>query len=95
MTLQVVWFKRDLRLFDHRPLVEASQRGPVLCIYVVEDAYWQLAETSNRQWLFVRDSLLDLQQQLTALGGSLLILRSSVCEALTLLQQSEIGRAHV
>lgn len=88
MTLQVVWFKRDLRLFDHRPLVEASQHGPVLCIYVVEDAYWQLAETSNRQWLFVRDSLLDLQQQLAALGGSLLILRSSVCEALTLLQQS-------
>lgn len=86
MTLQVVWFKRDLRLFDHRPLVEASQRGPVLCIYVLEDAYWQLAETSNRQWLFIRESLQDLAQQLDALGGSLLVLRSTVCEALTLLQ---------
>ncbi|OBP14212.1 hypothetical protein A5320_16385 [Rheinheimera sp. SA_1] len=88
MTVQVVWYKRDLRLADHRPLVAASQSGPVLCLYVLEDAYWQLAETSNRQWLFVRDSLLDLEQQLAAIGGSLLILRSSVCEALTLLQQS-------
>ncbi len=87
MPLQVVWFKRDLRVTDHRPLVEASQRGPVLCIYVLEDGYWQLAETSNRQWLFVRESLWDLQQQLATLGGSLLVLRSSVCEVLTLLQQ--------
>ncbi|RVU41991.1 deoxyribodipyrimidine photolyase [Rheinheimera riviphila] len=87
MTVQVVWFKRDLRIADHRPLLEASQHGSVLCLYVLEDDYWQLAETSNRQWLFVRDSLLDLQQQLAAIGGSLLILRSSVGEALTLLQQ--------
>lgn len=85
--LQVIWFKRDLRVFDHQPLVEASQRGPVLCIYVLEDEYWQLAETSNRQWLFIRESLQDLQQQLAALGGNLLIVRSSVCDMLhTLLQ---------
>jgi deoxyribodipyrimidine photo-lyase len=88
MTLQVVWFKRDLRVFDHRALVEASQRGPVLCIYVLEDAYWQLAETSNRQWLFIRESLQDLAQQLAALGGSLLVVRSTVDEALTLLLQN-------
>jgi deoxyribodipyrimidine photo-lyase len=87
MPLQVVWFKRDLRVSDHRPLVEASQRGPLLCIYVLEDDYWQLAETSNRQWLFVRDSLLDLQQQLAVLGGNLLMIRSSVVEALSLLYQ--------
>jgi deoxyribodipyrimidine photo-lyase len=80
--LQVIWFKRDLRVFDHQPLVEASQRGPVLCIYVLEDEYWQLAETSNRQWLFIRESLQDLQQQLAALGGNLLIVRSSVCDML-------------
>jgi len=88
MSLQVVWFKRDLRLADHLPLLEASQRGPLLCLYVLEDEYWQLAETSNRQWLFVRDSLIDLQQQLTAYGGHLVIIRGSVLEALDCLQQS-------
>ncbi|MEY4022534.1 MAG: photolyase, partial [Pseudomonadota bacterium] len=25
MSLAVVWFKRDLRVFDHAPLVEASR----------------------------------------------------------------------
>ena len=34
--LQLVWFKRDLRVVDHRPLVEAQQLGPVLPLYVVE-----------------------------------------------------------
>ena len=28
--LHIVWFKRDLRLADHRPLAEAMRLGPVL-----------------------------------------------------------------
>ena len=31
----VVWFKRDLRIEDHLPLLQALQRGPVLCLYIV------------------------------------------------------------
>ncbi len=69
--LQVVWFKRDLRTADHAPLTAASAAGPVICIYVVEPNYWRLADTSDRQWQFVRESLLDLDTQLTALGGRL------------------------
>jgi deoxyribodipyrimidine photo-lyase len=34
--LQVVWFKRDLRVVDHRPLLQASRLGPVLLLAVVE-----------------------------------------------------------
>ena len=34
--VQVVWFKRDLRVADHAPLLTAAARGPVLCLYVVE-----------------------------------------------------------
>ncbi|MFZ9965204.1 MAG: deoxyribodipyrimidine photo-lyase, partial [Terrimicrobiaceae bacterium] len=33
---QLVWFKRDLRVEDHRPLAEAAKRGPVVCLYVYE-----------------------------------------------------------
>lgn len=36
MTVQCVWFKRDLRVDDHRPLVEAARRGPVLALYIHE-----------------------------------------------------------
>lgn len=54
----VVWFKRDLRTRDHAPLVAAASLGePVIPLYVIEDDYWQLPDTSGRQWAFIRDSL--------------------------------------
>ena len=63
-SLQVVWFKRDLRVDDHRPLLEASELGAVLPLYVVEPELWQQPDASERQWLFCRESLLELRQTL-------------------------------
>jgi deoxyribodipyrimidine photo-lyase len=35
--MNVVWFKRDLRLADHAPLAAAIDRGePLLLLYIVE-----------------------------------------------------------
>ncbi len=28
--IQIVWFKRDLRIEDHRPLARAAMAGPIL-----------------------------------------------------------------
>jgi deoxyribodipyrimidine photo-lyase len=72
-SLQVVWFKRDLRHIDHRPLLEASQRGPVLPLYVVEPDYWLQPDSSERQWQFCRESLLELRAALAHLGQPLIV----------------------
>lgn len=61
--LQVVWFKRDLRIYDNEALSRACAAGPVLCIYVLEPEYWSLKDTSDRQWQFIRESLDDLSAQ--------------------------------
>ena len=34
--MQVLWFKRHLRIKDHRALARAAQLGPTLPIHVVE-----------------------------------------------------------
>ena len=40
-SVHLVWFKRDLRLSDHKPLLAAARTGlPVLPLYVVEPDYW-------------------------------------------------------
>ena len=80
--LQVVWFKRDLRCADHRPLLEASQRGPVLPLYVVEPEFWQQPDSSARQWEFCRESLLDLRSFLERLGQPLVVRCGKVEEVL-------------
>ena len=37
MSVDVVWFKRDLRTRDHVPLLSASLSGrPVICLYILE-----------------------------------------------------------
>ncbi len=73
MVLQVVWFKRDLRLHDHRPLVEAARRGPVLPLYVVEPELWQRPDASARQWDFCREALQELAEALAGLGQPLVV----------------------
>ncbi len=85
---QVVWFKRDLRISDHQPLYQASLAGPVIAFYVIEDEYWQLNDTSNRQWLFIKDCLVELSHTLESQGGQLLVFRGAVLDVLDLLHQT-------
>lgn len=80
----IVWFKRDLRLHDHRPLSEAAKAGAVLPLYIVEPALWQLPDSSPRHWHFIYDSLLDIKRELNELGSDLII---RIGEAVPVLEQ--------
>ncbi|MFN5695543.1 MAG: deoxyribodipyrimidine photo-lyase, partial [Cyanobacteriota bacterium] len=80
--VQVVWFKRDLRLVDHQPLLHASLRGPVLPLVVVEPQLWQQADASARQWAFCAESLEELRVVLARLGQPLVVRVGSVEEVL-------------
>jgi len=71
--LQIVWFKRDLRIHDHRPLLEAGRRGPVLPLLVVEPELWQQPDASGRQWAFAAEGIAELRQALAALGQPLVV----------------------
>jgi deoxyribodipyrimidine photo-lyase len=82
---QIVWFKRDLRLHDHAPLTAAAAAGPVLPLLIVEPAYWQLPDTSCRQYQFWSGAAADLAAQLTARGATLHTHVGATIEALTAL----------
>jgi len=86
--MNVVWFKRDLRSSDHAPLLNAAARGPVLPLYVVEPELWQQSDMSARQWHFARDSLIDLDKQLGALGQRLIMRIGDVVEVLDALNRA-------
>ncbi len=80
--LQVVWFKRDLRLADHRALAKAAARGPVLPLFVVEPELWRQPDMSGRQWAFLAECLTELRESLAALGQPLVVRSGSVVEVL-------------
>ncbi len=63
--MNIVWFKRDLRLRDHAPLHHAlAENLPVLLLYVFEPSVWNDPHYSERHWRFVNESLSDLNKQL-------------------------------
>jgi deoxyribodipyrimidine photo-lyase len=80
--VQLVWFKRDLRVRDHQPLVEASARGELLCLYVHEPELLGTPGHGALQVGFINESLRELRDNLRALGGELTLHVGSMPEVL-------------
>ncbi|MFN2289219.1 MAG: FAD-binding domain-containing protein [Chromatocurvus sp.] len=96
MTPELVWFKRDLRVADHSPLVAAARRGPVVCLYIYEPELIEAEDFSRRHLLFINDSLAGLDARLRSLGSRLLIRRGEAGAVLRELQaQTGFSRLRV
>lgn len=80
--MNVVWFKRDLRVRDHRPLFEASKLGDVVALYVLEERWPRAKEFSERHLAFVGESLRVLRSELANLNIPLVILKGDFPEVL-------------
>ncbi|WP_111655731.1 FAD-binding domain-containing protein [Isoalcanivorax indicus] len=85
--MQVVWFKRDLRVHDHAPLCAAARAGALVPLYVVEPQAWQQPDSALRHWQFVRDSLLDLDRALRQRGAPLYVARGDILTVLDTLRR--------
>ena len=56
--MEIIWFKRDLRVHDHAPLVAALASGrPLLPLYIVEPDLWAQPDASARHYEFLREAL--------------------------------------
>jgi deoxyribodipyrimidine photo-lyase len=61
----VVWFKRDIRLIDHEPIMLAQRQNlPILFVYCFEPSIMGYDDSDDRHWRFVYESLQDLQTKL-------------------------------
>ncbi|MBC7625429.1 MAG: deoxyribodipyrimidine photo-lyase/cryptochrome family protein [Aeromicrobium sp.] len=91
--LQVVWFKKDLRLSDHAPLVRAhklarAQGGQVLALWVYEPQMWAEADMGARHLQFANDCLRELANEIATQGGQLLRMHGEMVEVLARLHQT-------
>lgn len=84
MTVAIVWFKRDLRVTDHRALEAAIKSGhPVLPIFVFEPDLLSQPDSAGRHYAFVLEALADLSKSLSGLG---LPLHTPIGDILSVLQ---------
>jgi deoxyribodipyrimidine photo-lyase len=86
--INIVWFKRDLRLRDHQPMAEAIRSGrPVLLLFCLEPALMEEPDAAPRHWRFALEGARDLQEQLEKRGHQLWICHQEALDALEALQQ--------
>ena len=79
--INIVWFKKDLRITDHLPIYKASKESlPFIPLYVLDQNYWSQSFSSIRHWNFVYDCLKELNDELTKIGQPLIIKNGSATE---------------
>ena len=94
--LQVVWFKRDLRVNDHRPLAEAARDGrPLLALYVYEPEIVGAEDFDPSHLVFINQALAELAARLRAVGGRLTTRVGRLPEVFDELHSRHGGIAHL
>lgn len=79
----IVWFRRDLRLEDHAPLVAAVKRGRVIPVFIFSDTADDAAKPlggASKWWL--SHSLRRLDEDLRRFGSRLILRSGSTPEVL-------------
>ena len=86
--MNVVWLKRDLRITDHGPLYQASLRGDLMVIYVVEDEVVTQPDYGANHHHFIAESLRDLAEQLHRLNIQLQLFHGEMTAVLQAIHEA-------
>ncbi|MFT3981922.1 MAG: deoxyribodipyrimidine photo-lyase [Ferruginibacter sp.] len=78
-TINICWFRRDLRLTDNAALYHALRSGnPVLPVFIFDSNILdELENKKDRRVQFIHDALAAMQEQLEKLGSTLYILHDT------------------
>lgn len=81
MKTSIVWFKTDLRLHDNETLIQAiAQSEQIIPVYCLDEAHFKITElgfqkTGSFRTQFLLESLIDLDNNLRAIGSRLIIVK--------------------
>ncbi len=85
----IVWFKRDLRVLDHAPLVAAFAHADASALFVLEPEWLQSPECDARHVDFALSCVAELRARLAARGLPLVVRVGSVVPVLAQLHQEQ------
>ncbi|UGQ45629.1 cryptochrome/photolyase family protein [Massilia endophytica] len=91
MSTGLVWFRRDLRSFDHAALHHALRScGRVYCVFVFDTAILAALPRVDRRVEFIHASVAELARELEVLGGHLIVRHAEAATAIPALAE-ELG----
>jgi deoxyribodipyrimidine photo-lyase len=81
--INLVWFRRDLRLADHEAVAQATATGnQVLPFFVIDPWFYQQPEIGSARVTFLFESLANLDHNLRSLGGQLYLFSGDTVEVI-------------
>ncbi len=95
MSTSILWFKKDLRIIDHKPLWEASKNGLVLPLYIFEPEILDSEDYDPRHHQFINDSLEFLKIELEKIDGYLHVEYGSALEVFQKIKSQISGQIGV
>ncbi len=85
--INVVWLKRDLRLHDNEALYNAIKNGKrFLIFYAFEKTLLNDPHYSSRHWNFIKQSLVDINNELSSYCSKVLTVESDIIGACNQIQ---------
>jgi deoxyribodipyrimidine photo-lyase len=79
----LVWFRRDLRSFDHAALHHAlTHSRQVYCVFIYDTAILACLPRADRRVEFIHGSIAELAAELQALGGALIVRHAAATAAI-------------
>ena len=76
--MNIVWFKRDLRVYDNAALTQAAKEGSFIPLFIYEPSVWINSNLGSGHRKFLFESLHDLNADLSKLGQPL-VFRKGEC----------------
>ncbi|HEY0491709.1 MAG TPA: deoxyribodipyrimidine photo-lyase [Telluria sp.] len=87
----LVWFRRDLRAYDHAALHHAlTSSQQVYCVFVYDSTILDPLPRADRRVSFIHASIAELDAELRQLGGALLVRHAAAVDAIPALA-AELG----
>lgn len=90
----ILWFRRDLRLADQAALVAAAEEGPVVPVYILDDATAKHRAMGGASRWWLHHSLIALDAALRAKGSRLILRRGESAAELEKLAK-EVGASRI
>ena len=85
--INIIWLKRDLRLQDNEAIQNAiSTNKRTLFLYVFEKSLQDDVHYNERHWNFIKQSIVDLNEDLLKYKTKILTVNSEVINAFNQLQ---------
>ena len=93
--MQIIWFRRDLRIADNESVAKATaNNAPVLPCFIIDPRFYQWADVGKARVRFLFESLENLDDNLRSLGSRLYLFEGNSVNILQELTQQLIQLGH-